>query len=309
MSIRDPQARALVMQRSSGSSSGSANTGPGHAVTPSLPERSATAELDGTCARRKPRRGSAAWRGAGTRPAAPARCRARPARLHPLPAAAGRRRRGPRPQQLPPPSPPSPGTPLLTLKRAKTGRGGGLISDATSVTTFWTRRTKELLTLIPPVKPLQLILLPTRARSTPAGRRFSFCLDSPSRRAAAPAVPDQRHCFCSHNCCRLLAFVTKCSLLGTPQAQNQCDLLNLKARSSVKEQTSCHQTERVHFGTTAFTSTKTKPPPRYLQCPRCSAASKQDPRSFQKRNRATNVSKRAREMAMNLFPGELTLIT
>lgn len=245
--------------------------------------------------------------GRGPPPPPPARCRARPARLHPLPAAAGRRRRGPRPQQLPPPSP---GTPLLTLKRAKTGCGGGLISDATSVTTFWTRHTRELLTLTPPVKPLQFILLPTRARSTPpAGRRFSFCLDSPSGRAAAPAVPDQRHCFCSHNCCRLLAFVTKCSLLGTPQAQNQCDLLNLKAQSSVKEQTSCHQTEPVHFGTTAFTSTKTKPPPRHLQCPRCSAASEQDPRSFQKPNRATNVSKRAREMVMNLFPGELTLIT
>lgn len=122
-----------------------------------------------------------------------------------------------------------------------------LISDTTSVTTSWTRHTRELLTRTPPLKPLHLISLPTWARSAPASRRFSFCLDSSSRRAAAPAVSDQRHCFCSHKRCRLLAFLTECSLQGTHQAQNQCDLLNHKAWSSLKEQTSCPSDQACSF--------------------------------------------------------------
>lgn len=82
--------------------------------------------------------------------------------------------------------------------------------------------------------------------------------------------------------------------------EKQRDLLNHEVQSSVEGQTSCHQPKSVLFVTAALTSTKTEPLLRYLQCPRCSAGSKHDPRSSQGRNTARNVA-RAQEKRPSIF--------
>ena len=82
--------------------------------------------------------------------------------------------------------------------------------------------------------------------------------------------------------------------------EKQRDLLNHEVQSSVEGQTSCHQPKSVLFVTAALTSTKTEPLLRYLQCPRCSAGSKHDPRSSQGRNTARNVV-RAQEKRPSIF--------
>ncbi|XP_066043082.1 uncharacterized protein [Chamaea fasciata] len=155
--------------------------------------------------------------------------------------------------------------------------GGRLISGAASVPAPWTRHSSDMLTPRSPAKPPCLLsLLPGPGAF--CRQTNSSCLDFPFRRAAAAPVSERRALFAQP--LQVPGFCHQIFIVGTHQAPNQWDLLNSKAWNSLEEQTFCHWTKCVHFCVTASTSSKTKPLLRHLQCPQCSAASKQDPRNF-----------------------------